>query len=231
MTSTSQASRLPRATPRPFCASGESGVRVLPTDEAVSSLSSGCLRLVHGISGQRPRIEPSPAAHAQGDPSGGRPDRDGRDRNHGVPVRRAVPCTPAAAGRLGGRRPLEHGAHPQYVPVVLGLGGYSARNDIRRPPDGALPVVRPVRERVHRPEDLAGVGRLRACNAVGSIVAVRNLSLSRRIQGTGGEWLLARRGMTHMVVLRRPILVPTTIDGRRNTHIALTTVPAPDPAQ
>jgi len=52
MTSTSQASRLPMATPRPFCASGEFGVRALPSDEAVSSLSSGRLRLVHGISGQ-----------------------------------------------------------------------------------------------------------------------------------------------------------------------------------
>src|SRR5439155_24745704 len=79
MTSTSQARRLPRATPRPFCSTGEFGVRALPTDEAVSSPSLGCLRLVHGISGQRPRIDRSAPAHAQGNPLGGRPDRDGSD--------------------------------------------------------------------------------------------------------------------------------------------------------
>src|SRR3989454_7686853 len=187
MTSTSQASRLPRATPRPFCASGEFGMRVLPTAEAVSSLSSGCLRLVHGISGQRPRIEPSPAAHPQGDPSGARPGRDGRDRSHGVPVRRAVPRTLAAAGRLGSRRPLEHGAHSQYVPFVLGRGRYSARNDVRCPPDGAVPVVRPVRARVHRPEDLAGVGRLRACNADGSVVRLAPAVGGRCVEGAGAS--------------------------------------------
>src|SRR5207302_9359765 len=41
-----------RPTPRPFCATGEFGVRALPSDEAVSSPSSGCLRLVHRVSGQ-----------------------------------------------------------------------------------------------------------------------------------------------------------------------------------
>src|SRR6266705_716372 len=71
--------------PRPFCATGEFDVRALPSDETVSSLSSGCLRLVHRISGQRPRIEPSPAAHPQGDSSGGRPDRDGRNWNLAFP--------------------------------------------------------------------------------------------------------------------------------------------------
>src|SRR5439155_699012 len=45
----------------------------------------------------------------------------------------------------------------------------TARNDFRRPLEGTLPTVRPVREGIHRPEDIAGVGRLRARNGRRSI--------------------------------------------------------------
>src|SRR5205823_10795190 len=68
----------------------------------------------------------------------------------------------------------------QCVPVVLGCGGDPTRNDVRRPLDRALPAVRPVRERVHRPENLEGVGRLRACHAGGSIVPSVSLLFRRK---------------------------------------------------
>jgi len=99
--------------------------------------------------------------------------------------RSLVRLRPPDTWEADGRSNMGHIA--QHVPVVLGDVWDSARDDVRPTLEGALPLVRPVREKVHGSEDLAGVGRLCACNAVGSIVPSRNPSLSRLFERTGDK--------------------------------------------